>query len=176
MNDNVLLIAAYALIGPAWLALMVAPRWSMTRVLCRTSGVSLLLAVSYFVLFLLNLGDTPGASVWTMEGLVTLFSFRSVVLIGWIHYLAFDLFVGSWIASDAARLDIHPLAVFPCLLFVLMMGPIGLLMYFGLRLVLRRGWTVFDPVGRQLLEEVSSTPSVAGYQRRRVAGGQNRAV
>jgi hypothetical protein len=144
VSDDAILRAAYVLITPAWLGLMLAPRWRPTVWISRTAAVSLLLSAVYLVLVLLNHGmNDPEAGVWTMRGLTTLFSSPRVVLIGWVHYLAFDLFVGTWVATDAARERLPRLAVLPCLFFVLLMGPIGLLMYFALRLVLRRSWAVF---------------------------------
>ena len=61
-------------------------------------------------------------------------SAENLLLAGWIHYLAFDLFIGAWVLRDAQRLGIgHGLTV-PCLLLTLAFGPIGLLTYFGVRL------------------------------------------
>jgi hypothetical protein len=57
---------------------------------------------------------------------------------GWVHYLAFDLFVGSWQLRDAKRLDIAHVQLIPCLLLTLLLGPIGLVCYFALRWALRR--------------------------------------
>jgi hypothetical protein len=65
-----------------------------------------------------------------------LFSNDFLLLAGWIHYLAFDLFIGSWEVRDARRLGIHHLTVVPCLVLTFMLGPVGLLLY----LALRAGW------------------------------------
>ena len=56
-----------------------------------------------------------------------------MLLAGWIHYLAFDLFIGGWETRDAVRNGIPHLLVIPCLLLTFMLGPIGLLAYFALR-------------------------------------------
>ncbi|MCO4760838.1 MAG: DUF4281 domain-containing protein [Myxococcales bacterium] len=142
--DNWLLWAAYAAILPAWLMLIAAPSWRWTQALCRTIAVSLALCGVYVALLVLNLPNaTDGAGVWSMEQLVLLFSSRSVVLIGWVHYLAFDLFVGSWVASDAAARQLSRVLVAPCLLLVLMVGPAGLLSYAVLRRVISGSWSVF---------------------------------
>jgi len=60
------------------------------------------------------------------------------LLAGWVHYLAFDLFVGSWEARDALSHRIPHLAVIPCLLLTFLFGPAGLLLYLLLRFTLRR--------------------------------------
>ena len=48
------------------------------------------------------------------------------IVIGWTHYLAFDLFVGLWIAKDADHKGFSRLVQFPFLFATLMAGPIGL--------------------------------------------------
>jgi hypothetical protein len=67
-----------------------------------------------------------------------LFENRSLLRAGWIHYLAFDLFIGSWEVRDSQRLGIRHLLVAPCLLLTFLFGPIGLAAYLGLRAGLRR--------------------------------------
>ncbi len=57
----------------------------------------------------------------------------ALLLAGWIHYLAFDLFVGSWEVSDAHAQGIHHLLLVPCLLATFMVGPAGLALYFILK-------------------------------------------
>ena len=49
-----------------------------------------------------------------------------------------DLFVGAWEVRDSHRLGIHHLAVVPCLVFTLTLGPLGLLAYLALRYGLSR--------------------------------------
>jgi len=71
--------------------------------------------------------------------LVTLRSARNAaalfacVLAGWVHYLAFDLFIGCWIVLDAQERHIKHLLLVPCLGLTFMFGPVGLLLYFILR-------------------------------------------
>ncbi len=67
-----------------------------------------------------------------------LFSNRWVLLAGWIHYLCFDLFIGSWQVRDAAANNISHWLVIPCLFLTFMFGPVGLLLYFALRTTPKR--------------------------------------
>ena len=55
------------------------------------------------------------------------------ILAGWVHYLAFDFFIGCWMVIDAAERGIKHLLVVPCLVLTFMFGPAGLLLYVGLR-------------------------------------------
>jgi len=55
------------------------------------------------------------------------------LLAGWIHYLAFDLFIGAWEIRDSQQHQIPHLAMIPCMAMTFMLGPIGLLFYFAIR-------------------------------------------
>lgn len=67
-----------------------------------------------------------------------LFANDGALAAGWLHYLAFDLFVGAWICRDSVSRGIPALPVLPCLPLAFMFGPAGLLLYFAIRAVLRR--------------------------------------
>lgn len=74
----------------------------------------------------------------SLEGIKQLFSDDRMVLVGWIHYLAFDLLAGWYITRDAQKHQINRFILLPCLLFTFMLGPFGLLIYFALRTVKTR--------------------------------------
>jgi hypothetical protein len=79
-----------------------------------------------------------GGGFSSLSGVMTLFTSPHFALVGWVHYLAFDLFIGAWEVRDARRRLISHWFVVPCLVLTLMLGPVGLLAYLGLRFVLRR--------------------------------------
>jgi hypothetical protein len=62
-----------------------------------------------------------------------LFTQPGIALAGWIHYLAFDLFVGAWEVRDASRHGVPHRVVVPCLVLTFLLGPSGLLAYLALR-------------------------------------------
>jgi hypothetical protein len=66
----------------------------------------------------------------------TLFTQERAILAGWVHYLAFDFFIGCWMVMDAAERGIKHLLVVPCMLLTFMFGPVGLMLYVGLRAAL----------------------------------------
>ena len=72
---------------------------------------------------------TPAPDLTTLQGVMALFDSPGGATIGWIHYLAFDLFVGIWIARNADRRAIARWVQLPILFCTLMAGPIGLLLY-----------------------------------------------
>ena len=71
----------------------------------------------------------PNLSNYTVEGIRALFMSDGGIVLGWTHYLAFDLFVGLWIARDADAKGFSRLVQLPILFLTLMAGPIGLLLW-----------------------------------------------
>lgn len=116
----------------SWIALFIFyPRKWIYQTLF--SGVFILMAITYgfYIIPALFSGGEGGFS--TLSEVRLLFGSDEALLAGWIHYLAFDLFVGMWIAQDAWGKDISRWLVLPCLLLTFMMGPVGLLLYFLVR-------------------------------------------
>lgn len=130
-----------------WLLLIVAPRWRGTQLAVQSIAVPLVLGLAYLWLFTrvwIGGEGAPGTSYFTLPGVMALFDSPTGAVMGWIHYLVFDLFVGAWEARDAARRGIPHWMVVPCLIVTLMAGPIGLALYLVLRITLRRGGFLLD--------------------------------
>ena len=125
----------FALLG--WLLLALAPRWRFTQRVVLSGAASLLLAALYLGLLIVYFGDSEGG-FGSLAEVVKMFSQPPMVLLGWVHYLAFDLFVGAWELRDARARGVPHLALLPCLGLTFMLGPVGLLLYFVLRGVLGR--------------------------------------
>ena len=126
------LSSTLALLG--WVALALSPasaRWS--RGVWRIVGrlLPLALAVVYVVLLV---GPKPaGGGFGSIDEVQALFSSRRALAAGWVHYLAFDLFVGVWIAERAAALKLPHWQVLPLLLLTFLFGPVGYLSFIALR-------------------------------------------
>lgn len=119
-----------ALLG--WLLLIFLPHHRWTRLILHRGLLMALLGVAYAVFIVQGMGQ--GGGFGSIEQVRALFQSDAALLAGWLHYLAFDLFVGAWITRDARRVGIrHVLIVLP-LLLTFMLGPVGFLLYFLLRL------------------------------------------
>ncbi len=110
---------------PGWLLLILAPRWRCSTQLIAPFLIPLILAVLYAYLMATNLGAAHG-DFNSLAGVRGLFAVDALLLAGWIHYLAFDLFIGAWQVRDSRRLGIPHLLVVPCLICTLVVGPLGL--------------------------------------------------
>jgi len=127
---------------PGWLLLVFLPRWRLTPIITACILPSIL-AVIYFVLIVQNMGGSNSFSDFnSLAGVKSLFRVDALLLAGWIHYLAFDLFVGSWEVRDARRIGLRHWFVLPCLVLTFMMGPTGLLLYLILRGAIARRFQI----------------------------------
>lgn len=140
----------WALLG--WLALAFAPRGPKTLALILYLGVFLLCFAYALLLALLMSGVVDGggmkdAGFTSLAGVMTLFAAPGGALLGWLHYLAFDLFTGMWIARDADQKGFGRAAQLPILLLTLLTGPLGLLIWLIVRD--RRARTQTNAAGRR---------------------------
>jgi len=119
-----------------WTALIFLPRWRWLLTLLR-AGIIGLCAV-YAVLAFVYFFREEGGGFGSLEAVSILFSSPPVLLAGWVHYLAFDLFVGLWIAARADARRMPRLVQAPILATTFMFGPVGLLIYLASELVPRR--------------------------------------
>jgi hypothetical protein len=118
-------------INMAAFAMMIfAPNHKYTKKICFVAP--LFHAVLYAILIgnaILSGGFSLSAFA-TLEGVRGLFSSNIALLAGWLHYLAFDLFVAQWILENSKRSGIKHILVVPCLILTFLFGPTGLLAYF----------------------------------------------
>ena len=130
-----------ALVG--WVALALLPRHPKVMALVLYAGVAIL-CLSYAVMFVLLFGklvdpalvagaSEQGGGFITIAGIRALFMSDGGIVLGWTHYLAFDLFVGLWIAKDADHKGFSRWIQLPFLFATLMAGPIGLLLWLIVR-------------------------------------------
>ena len=131
---------------PAWFLLIVLPRWSVTALVVHSMLYPLALGALYTAglgaAIFGGLGAADGGFT-TIAAVRAIFSTDIGVLVGWAHYLVFDLFIGAWEARDAKRRSVRHWLLVPCLLLTFMAGPLGLLLYLVLRQVTKKGgWTL----------------------------------
>jgi len=69
----------------------------------------------------------------TLKGVTALLSSPEGATLAWVHFLAFDLFVGRWIYLDSQERKINNWLISPILFLTLMLGPVGFVAYTVLR-------------------------------------------
>jgi hypothetical protein len=123
-----------------WLLLAILPRQPIAQ---RVAGIALplILSLMYLVLIVQHLQGAEGG-YGSLADVALLFKKPELLLAGWLHYLAFDLFIGAWEIRDSHRHGIPHLVMIPILLLGLMLGPIGLLFYFAIRTAKTRALSI----------------------------------
>jgi hypothetical protein len=120
-----------------WVILILAPKWKITRMVIRNGVYPLALALVYIIILATNF-NPESADFTSLEGVKSLFANDYMVLLGWVHYLAFDLFVGIWIVADSEKLGFRHYSIVPALFLTFMLGPTGFLVYMIMRIIKTR--------------------------------------
>jgi hypothetical protein len=115
-----------------WGLLAVLPGRAWVSSLVTAAVIPGLMAVVYLVVLGAHWSETEGGFS-SLAQVALLFTNPWALLAGWTHYLAFDLFVGSWESRDARARGVPHLFVLPCLFLTFMFGPIGWLLYMMVR-------------------------------------------
>lgn len=118
---------------PAWVLLVFLPRKKVTKWVSHSYLYPVILALLYIYLMVVSWGGEGGMN--TLESLKLSFARDEILVLGWVHYLVFDLFIGAWISRDSFKNNIPHLQIVLPLLLTLFAGPIGLLTYLVIRFV-----------------------------------------
>ena len=129
---------ASLLVMPLWALMIFAPRWRVTMKIVESPWIAAPAALAYLMLILPRIGSiAPAVMHPSLSGVAALLGSPSGAFLGWVHFLAFDLFVGRWIFLEARRENISALIISPILYLTLMFGPIGFLTFLALRAAVR---------------------------------------
>ena len=135
--ENIYLIANWGII-PFWLLLIVLPNHQVTKFFIQSIIVPLLLGAGYAYLsynIYLDGNIFSGFELYRgLEGLYSVFSNESLLLIFWLHFLAISLFTGAWIVRDSKKYFIPKIVNILSLLLTYFTGPIGLVFYWFIRI------------------------------------------
>lgn len=123
---------SFVLLG--WVLLIFAPNWKHTQTLI-ISGIIVLFSILYTYMILKDIGNFDPNSFSTLANVKVFFTQDDAVAAGWLHYLAFDLFVGAYIVRKSKKMGISRLLYTITLPFTFMFGPIGYLLFFIIKTI-----------------------------------------
>lgn len=120
-----------------WLVLTVSIvlSWRFGRDIIAGLVVPGLLSAGYVAIIAAHWSSAPGG-FGSLADVAALFESRWMLLAGWVHYLAFDLFLGAWIARDANARGVSRWLVIPLLPATLLFGPLGLALWLAIRIAM----------------------------------------
>jgi hypothetical protein len=134
MNFNLIFTASNAAAMAGWVALIFLPRWPLLDKALRY-GLIAALSLLYTVLVFVYFFRVPGGGFDSIAAVRALFMSDPVLVAGWAHYLAFDLFVGTWIAKEADKISMSRLLQGPILLLTFLFGPAGYFTFLVMRTI-----------------------------------------
>ena len=123
---------------PFWLMLIIIPDSKFTKFFVNSIILPLILSTIYiYIIYQTILLDEPIFDIlklyFSLDNLYTVFATESFLLIFWLHFLALNLFLGSWISRDGVKYSISRSLVSVPLILVYFAGPVGLVLYWIIR-------------------------------------------
>ena len=130
---------AFLVVVPFWALMILAPGWRWSQRVAGSVYITLPALVVWAFAIAPVLPDFAAEMLNPdLDGVRTLFADDDVVAAVWAQVLAWDLFVGRWMYLDSRERRIHPLAMAPVLVLTILLSPIGMPLYFALRIPLTR--------------------------------------
>ena len=135
--ENIYLWTNFGIL-PLWLMLIIIPNSKFTQFFVNSIIVPLILSAAYtYIIYQAILMDEPIFDFFklylSLDNLYTLFATESFLLVFWLHFLALILFLGSWISRDGIKYNMPRSLVFLPLILVYFTGPLGLVLYWIIR-------------------------------------------
>ena len=123
---------------PFWLMLIIIPNSKFTAFFVNSVILPLILSTAYiYVIYQAILLEEQILDIFkihlSLENLYTIFATESFLLVFWLHFLAVNLFLGSWISRDGVKYNMPRSLVFVPLILVYLTGPLGLVLYWIIR-------------------------------------------
>lgn len=113
-----------------WMLLLFFPKQSITQKVIAYPWVPLVIAFGY-IYFMGMTSGTFSADFTSLNGLTKMFQNANPqgVAAGWLHYLAFDFWVGCWMLKNSQEKGVKHLWMLVPMLFTFMLGPVGIIIY-----------------------------------------------
>ena len=135
--ENIYLWTNFSIL-PFWLMLIIIPNSKFTQFFVNSIILPLILTTIYvYIIYQAILLDEPISEIikiyLSLDNLYTVFARESFLLVFWLHFLALNLFLGSWISRDGVKYNMSRGLVSVPLILVYFTGPLGLVLYWIIR-------------------------------------------
>ena len=134
---------------PFWFILMFFPQSKVCGIFATSIFPIAILGSVYIYLFyfFLNSGYDffENFSLYLgLYDLANLFEDEAFLILFWLHFLAINLFCGSWIVRDCQKFQISKYLAFIPLLLTYFVGPLGIFLYWLIRIFFAKRISLFD--------------------------------
>jgi len=146
--ENIYLWTNYGVL-PFWLMLIIIPNSKFTQFFLNSVVIPLILTTAYiYIVYQIFILDEPFFDVFkiyvSLDNLYTLFSVENFLLVFWLHFLALNLFLGNWIVRNGIKYNMPRGLIIVPLILVYFTGPLGLVLYWFLRIFYAKRLTFDD--------------------------------
>ena len=134
---------------PMWLALIFIPKSKLNQIFITSIFLPFIFSAIYiYIVFQLFTLNENIASIFNLylglDALMNLFSNERFLLLFWIHFLSINLFIGSWVSRDSQKYNITQFLSSTCLILIYFVGPLGLIVYWFVRIFFAKKITLHD--------------------------------
>jgi len=124
---------------PFWFMLLFFPQTKICKIFVTSVFPFLVLAtIDLYLIFEVFKNGFNFFDVFNLylsiDELINLFSDNNYIILFWIHFLAINLFCGSWITKDYQRINMPKSLAFVPIVLTYFIGPIGLVVYWFFRI------------------------------------------
>ena len=134
---------------PFWLILIFFPQSNLSRYFVTSIFPILLLSIAYiFMIYKSYLSSYEFLTNFNLylniSNLSNLFSNENFLILFWIHFISINLFTGGWIVKDSQKFGINKIILFLPLVITYLIGPLGLLIYWLIRIFYAKSINLYD--------------------------------
>ena len=134
---------------PFWIILIFFPQSHISKIFVTSIFPFFILSGTYiFILYKSYLNSYNFDSNFNLylglDEISDLFADKSFLITFWIHFIAINLFTGGWIVKDSQKFQINKILLFFPLLITYLIGPIGLFLYWLIRIFHAKSINLYD--------------------------------
>ena len=146
--ENIYLWANFGVL-PFWFMIIFIPNSKVTQIFVNSIILPLILASFYgYIIYQIILLGEPVSEIFKLylelDNLYARFATESFLLLFWLHYVALNLFLGSWASRDAVKYGMPRILAFIPLILIYFTGPVGLILYWMIRIFYAKRITFHD--------------------------------
>ena len=124
---------------PFWLVLIIFPQSQICRVFITSIFPIFILSLVYGYLLYLFFNEgydfIRNFELYLgLDAVSNLFTDKAFIILFWLHFLTINLFCGGWIVKDSQKFEINKIVMSFPLLITYFIGPIGLTLYWFIRI------------------------------------------
>ena len=134
---------------PFWLVLVIFPQSQICRVFITSIFPIFILSLAYgyllYLFFYEGYDFTKNFELYLgLNAISSLFADKSFIILFWLHFLAMNLFCGGWIVKDSQKFGINRILLSLPILITYFIGPIGLTLYWIIRIFYAKRINLYD--------------------------------